>query len=67
MRIQFKTLAIIGLIMAFISCKSSNQTTNTSVDKRGKINKRTDPSQMFAQMDTNKDGKISKVEAKGKM
>lgn len=73
MKRKFKILAITGLVVAFTSCNSSKETTNTnvSIDKkalRGQSNeKHPDASQMLVRMDANKDGKISKTEARGKL
>ncbi len=62
-------LAIFCLISTLsISCKTKAQTTDTNVEKREQKQergKRPNPEEMFAQMDTNKDGKLSKTEVKG--
>lgn len=63
MKKQFKILAVTSLVIAFTSCKSSQETSSTTPSKKNNQ----DVSQLFKQMDSNKDGKISKSEAKGKL
>ena len=46
-----------------VSCKSSSETTEGSGQRKG--GDRPNLETIFAQLDTNKDGKISKSEAKG--
>ncbi|WP_397363148.1 EF-hand domain-containing protein [Olleya sp. R77988] len=75
MKKQLTSLAIVALLIGFTSCKSSNETTNTSnsaktetTEKRNQPRERgerPDASQMLAEMDANKDGKLSKDEVKG--
>lgn len=57
--IKFSTLLLVTA--AFASCKSNQETTESNKGKRA------DVAQMFANMDSNKDGKISAIEAKGKL
>ena len=57
--IKFSTLILI--VFAFASCKSNQETTELYKGKR------VDVAQMFTNMDSNKDGKISAIEAKGKL
>ena len=75
MKKQFLNITTIALIAGFTSCKSSSntETSNTTKTeqsgKRGQQQqnrgKRPDATQILAEMDTDKDGKISKDEAKG--
>ena len=70
MKKHFKFLAVTSLIIAFTSCKSSQETTSTTPSSEP--SSRTTPnkkniSQLFIKMDSNNDGKISKSEAKGKL
>ena len=62
-------LAIFCVIATLsISCKTKAQTTDTNVEKREQKQtrgQRPSPAEMFSQMDTNKDGKLSKTEVKG--
>lgn len=46
-----------------VSCKSSSETTERSGQRKG--GERPNLETIFVQLDTNKDGKISKSEAKG--
>ncbi|SFW61307.1 hypothetical protein [Cellulophaga fucicola] len=62
MKKQFKILVSTSLVIAFTACKSSQDTTDTSNNRKPQ-----DASQLFKKMDTNNDGKISKYEAKGKL
>jgi Ca2+-binding EF-hand superfamily protein len=74
MKKQFLSIAIIALLAGFTGCKSSStteKTTTTKTEQEGKRGQqqgkgeRPDAAQIFAEMDTDKDGKISKDEAKG--
>ncbi|MBU2997108.1 EF-hand domain-containing protein [Cellulophaga baltica] len=58
MKKQFKILTAISLVIAFTNCQAKKEVTN---------NKRQKTSKLFASMDTNNDGKISKYEAKGEL
>jgi Ca2+-binding EF-hand superfamily protein len=59
------SLAVTSLL---ISCKSNQESTET-VSKQARIvevkGERHNPEEMFAQMDSNNDGKLSKDEVKG--
>ena len=57
--IKFSTILIVTA--AFASCKSNQETIELNKGKR------VDVAQMFTNMDSNKDGKISAIEAKGKL
>ena len=63
MKKQLKILAIASLVITFTACMTHRETTNTASSKR----KTQNVSQLFKQMDVNNDGKISKIEAKGKI
>lgn len=75
MKKQLNTIAIAALLIGFTSCKSTNETTSASTsNKTETTEKRNQPrergerpnaAQMLAQMDVNKDGKLSKDEVKG--
>ncbi len=53
------TIYILGLSLALISCSGNAQNPKTDPPKRPSVE------QIFKDLDTNKDGKISKTEAKG--
>jgi Ca2+-binding EF-hand superfamily protein len=61
MRNSIKFLTLILIVVTFASCKSNQETTELYKGKR------VDVAQMFTNMDSNKDGKISAIEAKGKL
>ncbi|MDO6596706.1 EF-hand domain-containing protein [Oceanihabitans sp. 2_MG-2023] len=74
MKKQFLNLVIVASIVIFTSCKSSNDKRNIESNNTEKTEKkeqqkergeRPDTAQILAQMDADKDGKISKEEAKG--
>ncbi len=66
--IKYSKMMIAVLLLLQIACKSTKNTTAN--DERGDHPRergegQKDISQMFAQMDINKDGKLSKTEVKG--
>jgi Ca2+-binding EF-hand superfamily protein len=61
MRNSIKFLTLILIVVTFASCTSNQETTELNKGKR------VDVAQMFTNMDSNKDGKISAIEAKGKL
>ena len=64
MKLSTKIIAsLIVIISITASCKSSSETTEGSGQR--KDGERPNIETLFAQMDANKDGKISKSEAKG--
>lgn len=54
---------LFAVITVISSCKSSSETTEKPEQKRG--GKRMSIDALFTQMDSNKDGKLSKSEVKG--
>jgi Ca2+-binding EF-hand superfamily protein len=62
-------LAILVVITTLsISCKTKAQTTDTNVEKRQQKSPNGQPpsvQEIFAKMDTNKDGRLVKAEVKG--
>ena len=73
MKRQIKVLAIMTLVIAFTSCGSSKETTKNKTGRQKTEHReqgngqRPDASQIIARMDVNKDGRISRSEAKGKL
>jgi len=77
MKKQFLNIATFALLLAFTSCGSTKSNTTssttsnkveTTTERRGSKQRggeRPDAAQMFAQMDDNKDGKLSSSEVKG--
>lgn len=55
--------ALLTVTTIAVSCKSSSETSERSGQKRG--GERPNLETIFTQMDTNKDGKLSKSEVKG--
>jgi len=71
--VKYVSLFAFALLLISTSCNSTKQTTETAAaTEKARTNERPQrggerptPEAMFAQMDTNKDGKITKAEAKG--
>lgn len=74
MKNQLSIIAIV-VLLGFTSCNSTSNTTNTDASKSSQQTEtrtetrqrgeRPDAAQMLAEMDANKDGKLSKEEVKG--
>ena len=63
-----KLILSLTIVAILISCKSSQETTETASKEARTAQvkgERPNPEEMFAQMDANNDGKLSKDEAKG--
>lgn len=75
MKKQISTLAIAVLLIGFTSCNSTSSTTTSDTNNRPQRTEgenktrqrgeRPDTTQLLAEMDANKDGKLSKDEVKG--
>lgn len=75
MKKHLNKFLVVAILIAFTSCNSTSNTTSTDASKSSqqtesrnetrKRGERPDPAKMFAEMDTNEDGKLSKDEVKG--